>query len=347
MLSIQSAQDASSASLLQGLLDNRSHQESSVKKELQTTTANMKQSFQIATSQAKDEAVASISQVVTESTQALSQVVQEHSAASTTTLQALDRDLNSMRNDITCAVLKTAQSLQASQHAALVSQHQHLLHSITEQMKPLDGIEAQLSRIVTTFETPEGTQSLRVRQRTRQGGFASGTKTTTNSAIRIDASLRPRCELTCKCQCHKRSLIKMPKLLQPIFGALSVNYNSIPVLQPRPCNSTLCKSNSLTSVQLQYYFPKWLISRGIHVAASWSSLTGYGASIHLETPFIISDSHRIWACINTGNITAIQHMFYENEIGPNCVSTLGVSLLLVCLRFTVPCLSRLWYQFEY
>lgn len=102
--------------------------------------------------------------------------------------------------------------------------------------------------------------------------------------VEIYATARSKCERFCRCQCHRTTEKKWPKWLQPVVGSLFIQYNSFPVLDSRPCNSPLCNSNSAAAIRVQYLFPRWALSRAMHISMAWCSLAGTGASLHLKVP---------------------------------------------------------------
>lgn len=156
-----------------------------------------------------------------------------------------------------------------------------------------------------------------------------------SSTICFQTTLRERCQRYCRCRCHKRSTIQNPRWLQSVVGAFSINYNSLPLFNRRPCDVPRCKSNS-RSISLQYYFPRWMIARGIHIASSWSSLNGAGASLYLRIPVVIND-HDIWTYIELDDADRVQKYMAKGELPLSMVDEDGESLILVsAFRFPLP-----------
>ncbi|KAM7210895.1 Ankyrin repeat-containing domain protein [Rhypophila decipiens] len=150
--------------------------------------------------------------------------------------------------------------------------------------------------------------------------------------LSLQTSVPQRCRLQCRCRCHshKRSNMQTPRWLQPIMGAFIVNYNSIPILDLRSCNVNSCHSGR-SSFSLVYYFPKWVIARGIHVTTSWSSLIGAGASLHLHVPIVIDDNHDIWVYIRINDVNYLRGCIERRNIPSSAVDSYGEPLLLLCL----------------
>ncbi|KAK3318752.1 hypothetical protein B0H66DRAFT_558129 [Apodospora peruviana] len=226
----------------------------------------------------------------------------------------------SLIRDQQAELVRSLRMLEMSTHdtARLPNQSQKMLENTHEntlalKRRPADegiNVESQLARVMATSNHSERSSS---------------------SIMCFQTELKQRCPYGCNCQCHKRSTVQAPSWLRPIMGAFSVNYNSIPILSPRPCNLASCRSNSKTSIHLQYYFPSWLLARGMLLAISWSSLTGEGASLHLRIPVVIG-RHRVWHYIAHDKVSQIQDLLVKQKISPNSVDERGQSLLLNCLR---------------
>jgi hypothetical protein len=224
-----------------------------------------------------------------------------HHASATLDIKSIAQDMaGQLREDIPNHIRRTGTDLE-ERFGALVRKENELLM-------------ASISQLVQSKPGPS-------RQGLKQPGPAS--------AMCVQAELQQRCELTCKCQCHKSTTLQTPTWLQPVTGAFLVNYNSLPIFSPRPCNSSLCRSYSRTTITLQYYFPSWLFSLGVHMSSSWSGLTGQGARFHLQAPVVIDIGHRAWTLFDFDAVEDLRGMLTKRAIVPNCVNPQGVSLLLV------------------
>jgi hypothetical protein len=229
-----------------------------------------------------------------------------HHVSATLEIKSIAKDMaGQLQHDIPNQIRRTGKDLEGQFAAAIRQENELLLASISQLV--------QKKQVLPRQDLKE--------QRLKQGG--------PGPAICVQAELRQRCELTCKCQCHKKTTIQTPTWLQPVVGAFLVNYNSLPVLGPRPCNSSFCRSNSRTNITVQYYFPSWLFSLGIHMSSSWSGLTGQGARFHLQAPLVIGAGHPVWSLFDFDAVDELRRMLTKRTVLPNCVSSYGLSLLLV------------------
>ncbi|KAK4452177.1 ankyrin repeat-containing domain protein [Podospora aff. communis PSN243] len=232
-----------------------------------------------------------------------------HHVSATLDIKSIAEDMaDQLRHDIPTHIRRTGKDLENRFSAAVRQENELLLASISQLFQNKQAL------------SQEGLKE--------QGRKPSGP----GPAICVQAELRQRCELTCKCQCHKKTSIKTPTWLQPVVGAFLVNYNSLPVLGPRPCNSSFCRAGSGTSITVQYYFPTWLFSLGIHLSSSWSGLASQGARFHLQAPLVIGAGHPVWSLFDFDVVDELRGMLTNRTVLPNCVSSYGLSLLLRALQ---------------
>lgn len=148
-----------------------------------------------------------------------------------------------------------------------------------------------------------------------------------NSLVSLQVSTRPPCAQSCTCQCHQHGHIQSPKWLRSVFGTLFLRYNTIPLLSARQCDIQACRS-TVSSMQLSYCFPKWLISRAIYVTTSWDSLAGSGASLCYQVPRVLCKSGPFTA-LEFDDISWIKRAIMSKELFPNDVNGFGRTLLHV------------------
>lgn len=141
-------------------------------------------------------------------------------------------------------------------------------------------------------------------------------------------SLR-RCDPCCKCQCHRWTNIRSYSWLQKLCGRMFLSYSSLPIFSPRLCNSPLCMTNPRNSIHFTFFFPKWLLLRSIAVSASWSTVIGVGASLHLNIPRVIKKHETAWHCIRHGDIEAIQRLISCRDMFPTDCNSQGKTLAMV------------------
>ena len=159
-----------------------------------------------------------------------------------------------------------------------------------------------------------------------------------DSHIEVETTSSMPCRANCKCQCHRYTRLSSPAILSGILGRLFLNYHTILSCNLLPCNSAACANNEARTIRLTYLFPTWLLARMVSIQFHLDSWREHGASIHLNVPHVLDESHDVWAAIRCNNITRLQHLITQKKISPMDVDKLGQSLLLVC---RVPCLVNL------
>ncbi|KAK4231447.1 ankyrin repeat-containing domain protein [Podospora fimiseda] len=91
----------------------------------------------------------------------------------------------------------------------------------------------------------------------------------------------------------------------------------------------------LDSFHLRYIFPAWLFSRHLLISASWGTLTGPGASLHIKIPRVLPETHDVWAVLNKDDVQQLQSMLSSKEIFPTDVGS-GGSILTTAFRLISP-----------
>ncbi|GKU06633.1 hypothetical protein FLAG1_09514 [Fusarium langsethiae] len=149
--------------------------------------------------------------------------------------------------------------------------------------------------------------------------------------LRVQATVKPRCNETCKCRCHEVTTVQTPRVFSRALGRLIFSYNSIPVWNSRACNHPKRLKNSLTSVHLNYLFPSWMPRLALAVSASWDSVVGSGASLYLSVPRVVPEYSEIFRAINCNNVSRIQWLFSNRMFLPSDINEDGVCLLTYAL----------------
>jgi hypothetical protein len=138
-----------------------------------------------------------------------------------------------------------------------------------------------------------------------------------NGTLRVQATVKPRCNETCKCRCHEVTTAQTPRIFSRALGRLILSYNSIRVWNSRACNHPKCLKNSQTSVHLNYLFPSWMPRLALAISASWDSVVGSGASLYLSVPRVVPEHSEIFKAINTNNFSRIQWLFSNRMFLPS------------------------------
>ncbi|KAM7217587.1 Ankyrin repeat-containing domain protein [Rhypophila decipiens] len=152
--------------------------------------------------------------------------------------------------------------------------------------------------------------------------------------IRLTANLVRRCGILCLCQCHRsrrvRSNLDHNGLPRSILGGLLLDYNCIPVWDPRPCNDPRCVSRAggnPSYISLIYLFPAWLFNKALSLKVIWGSLTDRGASLHISVPRILPFDHEIFWAIANSRLDIVQSNLSSRKVLPTDVNPAGSSLL--------------------
>lgn len=152
-----------------------------------------------------------------------------------------------------------------------------------------------------------------------------------DSRVDVVVTIRRKCPQNCLCQCHFRQTTQTPGgVFSRVLGQLFLNYSSVPVWDPRPCNRPGCNNEERTdSMLLRYAFPAWLLRRLLAFSASWGSLTGQGASLHMRVSRVLPDSHPVWNAILSCNTNQVRSLIEAHEVLPTDVNPRGMSVFYV------------------
>jgi hypothetical protein len=130
------------------------------------------------------------------------------------------------------------------------------------------------------------------------------------STVRVRAShyRRSPCEGWCSCVCHKPCYLQTPESVDFLLGSLFVGYSGFPI-QRRGCNERACRQQSIPTIKVSYYFPRWLLTRVIQFVVSLSYMEGPKAT--LSVPRVIPDNAPVLSFAVQGNFKGIQTLFSQ------------------------------------
>ncbi|KAM7196548.1 Ankyrin repeat-containing domain protein [Rhypophila sp. PSN 637] len=166
--------------------------------------------------------------------------------------------------------------------------------------------------------------------------------------IRLNANLVRRCGIMCLCQCHRsrtvRSNLDPNGLPRSILVGLLLDYNCIPVWDPRPCNDPRCVNRSggnPSYISLIYLFPAWLFNKALSLRVLWGSLTDCGASLHISVPRMLPFDHEIYWAIDNSRLDIVQsnlssRKVFLNDVDPNGSSLLWTSIYMPQASYCPP-----------
>ena len=133
--------------------------------------------------------------------------------------------------------------------------------------------------------------------------------------VRVRASQYRRnpCEGWCSCICHRPRCIRTPEKADYLLGSLFVGYSGLPT-RTRQCNERNCRKQSIPSVNVVYFFPRWLLARVVHFAVAISYMKG--PTVSLSMPRAIPDNAPILFFAVQGNLEGIRSLFDQGLASP-------------------------------
>ena len=136
-----------------------------------------------------------------------------------------------------------------------------------------------------------------------------------DSTLRIRASTyrRSPCEGWCSCICHKPYYLQTPESMDFLLGSLFVGYSGFPIRR-RECNERRCRKQSIPTLRVSYYFPRWFLNRVVQFKASLSYMQG--PSISLNMPRVIPDESPVLSFAVQGNLEGIISLFKQGLASP-------------------------------
>lgn len=147
----------------------------------------------------------------------------------------------------------------------------------------------------------------------------------------VPASHRRRCDPLCRCQCHLMSRVTTPRWLRRFVGVLFFSYASTPILGKRSCNFPDCRGLAISSMQLQYYFPPWVLSRCLSFSTTWDNLTATGMNLSFRLPKLISSADCSLQAIASDGKDKVRNLIDSGQLSPFTIEPDGTSLLHVSL----------------
>ena len=169
----------------------------------------------------------------------------------------------------------------------------------------------------------------------------SGPRESNRGMVSVSACLETRRAQHCHCQCHSRREARTGDLFTRFVGQVFLNYSSIPYWDPRPgCDKPdeqcgYINNGGTRSIRLNYIFPEWLFRKAIYLSATWETLYGSGASLHLRIARVIPYSHTVWAAVERNATWKIQAMIDSKDILPTDIDAKGNTLFYVCFYLSL------------
>lgn len=143
-----------------------------------------------------------------------------------------------------------------------------------------------------------------------------------------------RCAAWCSCICHTSSSFRSPWAFKPLIGEICLEYST----QQARCNEKSCRRLDISTFNLVYQLPRFLMCRYIAMTMRYAPLDGPHFSLRM--PRITPWTHLLWNYAMVGNLVAIQKMFAERRASPYDVNIHGSSALIYAVSHNRPKIVR-------
>ncbi|MCJ1389992.1 hypothetical protein MMC18_002850 [Xylographa bjoerkii] len=144
--------------------------------------------------------------------------------------------------------------------------------------------------------------------------------------IRVHFSPFLKCQnVPCTCNCHKQSRRRTPKLLNSVFGSMSIGYSFLPLVAGA-CNVIGCQSRSPAST-ISYTFPRWFMNYSLLFKTAGRPYGGPEFLLRVLRPQ--PSNSRIFLAAHIGNLGLLRRVIEEGEGSLLDVDELGNSILRV------------------
>lgn len=196
-----------------------------------------------------------------------------------------------------------------SQHSTSLEQaFAQMIEIQTRNDSRLGAIESHVMSSSTAKKTGDGTvrrssapATMETSPFSQSGGF---------SALKM-RFLRPRrCSPYCDCVCHTTTRLNTPRMLQSMFGALFVGYAGIPRLTQQ-CTNKACGGNLEGFLQVNYYFPQWMIARMLSTAIRLTP--SKGPELSIRTLNIRHEKELIFMSALQGDTATVHKLLSEGQ----------------------------------
>jgi hypothetical protein len=121
---------------------------------------------------------------------------------------------------------------------------------------------------------------------------------------------RRACRSWCRCSCHKRSTLSLPRALEPILGWMAVRYTGLPL----KCSETTCQQRTNFRSQITYFFPHVFLPKA---AIACASLNQFGnPSFGVVIRNLVAPNAWSFSSARIGRITVLQNLFSARDASP-------------------------------
>ena len=144
----------------------------------------------------------------------------------------------------------------------------------------------------------------------------------------------PRCAAWCSCICHTSSSIRSPWAFKPLIGEMCLEYST----QQARCNEKSCRRLDISTFNLVYQLPRFLMCRYVAMTMRYAPLDGPHFSLRM--PRVTPWTHLLWNYAMVGNLVAIQKMFAKGSASPYDVNIHGSNALIYAVSHNRPKIVR-------
>ena len=267
-------------------------------------------------------------------------------------VKALQTDLRSINTNLTACLttqivsgqvhLQTSLQEVAQATEQVFTDKSGLTRAIHTKFNLQDDHLAQLSEQILHLQANnENQQGVQNRNEEILGSSSSGIQQADNTGVKHYTASRledttenmtlkslDRYSGSCTCCCYPKSRIQITEVLRSMIGSMSISYFGGQI--SRRCQQASCGRKLPTTLNLTYYFPRWLLTKVVSVSLSFDPAGS--PSMSLQMPHIRPDTSKIFHLATAGDIGGMKTMFESGLASPNDVSyTFGYSVLHVCI----------------
>ena len=180
-------------------------------------------------------------------------------------------------------------------------------------------------------EAPCGSLMISGKEQTDNTDIASYTPCDLEGAVEVKTSINnlDRYNRSSTCCCYTRRRIQINNALSFLIGSVCISYLGGQICQP--CEHSLRRTKLPIRLNINYYFPRWLLAMVVNVFLSFDPAGS--PSVSLQMPRIRPDTSKIFHLATAGDIGGMKSMFERGLASPNDVSyTFGYSVLHVSVN---------------
>ena len=140
-------------------------------------------------------------------------------------------------------------------------------------------------------------------------------------SIAMKAKLRNArsCALTCQCQCHSKTNLQTPQLLQRLTGRLLLGYTGIPYFRTKCLPE--CSREDSKGFTMTYFFPQWFFEKAVSLSVNETFLGTPSLNVKLRR--VVPEMSHVFAMSRYGDVEGLKTLFLERKASPDDVHIRG------------------------